>query len=53
MSSSVDRRAAFENDNTISEVSCHDEIVLNDEASFLRVKNVAVARNLLMIKPDC
>lgn len=32
---------ALEDDNTVSEVSCHDEVVFNDESSLLRVEDKA------------
>ena len=48
VSGCVDGWTSFEDNHTISEVSCHDEIVLDDEASFFGVKNVAAEENSLI-----
>lgn len=37
----VNRWCAFEDDNAIGEIGCHDEIVLYNKSGFLGVKNEA------------
>jgi hypothetical protein len=37
-----DGRHAFKDDDTIGEVSCHDEVVLDDKGRFLGVENEAL-----------
>ena len=36
-----DGRLALENDNAVSEVSCHDEVVFNDERGFFGMEDEA------------
>lgn len=42
---SGDSRLPLEHNDSVSQVGGHDEIVLNDEGSLLRVKNESLDRN--------